>query len=261
MNSTHETATLLLETKSLFKSFGSVQALNGVDLRVHAGSVLALLGDNGAGKSTLVKIIAGVHQADSGEIWKDGSRIRISSPRDASAAGIETVYQDLALCDNLNVIQNLFLGRERRLNGNVSTRMFLDRRNMRSEAERAFEILGTRIPSLNSQISTLSGGQRQAVAIARAIVWKSRVVMFDEPTAALGVEQTANVHDLIKRLRGQGIGIVLVTHNMVDVFALADRVDVLRQGRKVAEMDPRMCTPEDVVGAITGSAIAHKHQP
>ena len=233
-----------------------MQALNGVDLRVHAGSVLALVGDNGAGKSTLIKIIAGVHQADSGEILFDGAPVDIGSPRDASAAGIETVYQDLALCDNLNVIQNLFLGRERRLTKSLFGRLFLDSESMESEAARAFEILGTRIPSLTRQISTLSGGQRQAVAIARAIVWRSRVVMLDEPTAALGVEQTANVHRLIQRLRDQNVGVVLITHNMVDVFALADRVVVLRQGRKIAEMDRESCTPDDVVGAITGSAGA-----
>ena len=248
-----EPAVQLLETRKLTKRFGRVQALNGVDLVVRAGSVLALLGDNGAGKSTLVKIVSGVHQPDAGEILFDGERIEIPSPRHASVAGIETVYQDLALCDNLNVIQNLFLGRERRQQGNPILRSFLDRNSMQSEAARAFDILGIRIPSLSSQISTLSGGQRQAVAIARAIVWRSRVVMFDEPTAALGVEQTENVHRLIGRLRDQGVGVLLITHNMVDVFALADRAIVLRQGRRIAEMDPRTCTPDDVVGAITGS--------
>ncbi len=246
----------ILETRGLSKRFGSVQALSGVDLEIHAGSVLALLGDNGAGKSTLVKIVSGVHRPDSGELFLDGSRIDIASPRDASTAGIETVYQDLALCENLNVTQNLFLGRERRSRGSALWRMFLDRRSMEEEAERAFEILGTRIPSLSNPISTLSGGQRQAVAIARAIVWQSRVVMFDEPTAALGVEQTENVHGLIRRLRDQGVGVLLITHNMVDVFALADRALVLRQGHRVAEMDPRRSTPDDVVRAITGSKAA-----
>ena len=227
-----------------------------MDLEIHAGSVLALLGDNGAGKSTLVKIVSGVHRPDSGDLLLDGSRINVASPRDASAAGIETVYQDLALCENLSVTQNLFLGRERRSRGNAIWRMFLDRRSMEEEAERAFAILGTRIPSLSSPISALSGGQRQAVAIARAIVWQSRVVMFDEPTAALGVEQTENVHRLIRRLRDRGVGVLLITHNMVDVFALADRVVVLRQGRRVSDMDPGNCTPDDVVRAITGSETA-----
>ena len=246
----------LLEARDLSKRFGRVQALNGVGLRVHAGSVLALVGDNGAGKSTLVKIIAGVHQADSGEILSDGAPVQIASPRDASAVGVETVYQDLALCDNLNVVQNLFLGRERRFRGSFLARAFSDERAMAAEAAAAFEILGTKMPSLASPVSALSGGQRQAVAIARAIVWGSRVVLLDEPTAALGVEQTANVHRLVERLRDQDVGIVLITHNMVDVFALADNVVVLRRGRKIAEMAPADCTPDDVVGAITGSATA-----
>jgi len=246
----------LLEVRNLHKRFGRVNALNGVGMTLHAGSVLALLGDNGAGKSTLVKIVSGVHAADTGDIILDGSRIELGSPGDASGHGIETVYQDLALCENLNVVQNLFLGREKRQSSGLLRGMLLDRNRMRTEAERAFGILGTRIPSLANPVSALSGGQRQAVAIARAVVWKSRVVMFDEPTAALGVEQTANVHNLIRRLRDQGVAVLLVTHNMVDVFALADRLVVLRRGRHIAEMTPDQCTPDDVVSAITGSAQA-----
>ncbi len=249
-----EPAVQLLETRKLSKRFGQVQALSGVDLDVRASSVQALLGDNGAGKSTLVKIVSGVHRPDAGEILLDGKRIELPSPRHASVAGIETVYQDLALCDNLDVAQNLFLGRESRMRGNPVLRLLLDRKSMEVEAERAFEILGARIPSLSSPVSALSGGQRQAVAIARAIVWRSRVVIFDEPTAALGVEQTASVHRLIERLKDQGVGVLLITHNMVDVFALADRAIILRQGRRVAELDPRKCTHDDVVRAITGSA-------
>ncbi len=225
-------------------------------LSLHAGSVLALLGDNGAGKSTLVKIVSGVHMPDAGGVRFDGARVELRSPRHASQCGIETVYQDLALCENLNVIQNLFLGREKRQTRGLLRRLFLDRNAMREEAERAFAVLGSRIPSLTSPVSALSGGQRQAVAIARAIVWRSRLVMLDEPTAALGVEQTANVHRLIRRLRDQGVAVLLVTHNMVDVFALANRLVVLRRGRHIAEMDPGTCTPDDVVGAITGSAYA-----
>ncbi|MCY4543295.1 MAG: ATP-binding cassette domain-containing protein [Rhodobacteraceae bacterium] len=246
----------LLEVHDLHKRFGSVQALDGVGLSVHAGSVLALLGDNGAGKSTLVKIVSGVHSPDAGSVALDGSTVELSSPRQASGCGIETVYQDLALCENLSVTQNLFLGRERRHSGNRLKGWFLDRHAMRQEAERAFQVLGSRIPSLSSPVSSLSGGQRQAVAIARAIVWRSRLVMFDEPTAALGVEQTANVHQLIRRLRDQGVGVLLVTHNMVDVFALADRIVVLRRGKRIAELNPTECTPDDVVSAITGSSIA-----
>ena len=251
-----DTAPRLLEARSVSKKFGRVQALSGVDIAVHAGSVLALLGDNGAGKSTLVNILSGAHRADSGEILIDGAPRRIESPRQASEAGIETVYQDLALCDNLTVIQNLFLGRERRKRIPPFGRMFLDRRAMEREAARAFESLGARLPSLHGQVSGLSGGQRQAVAIARAIVWRSRVVLFDEPTAALGVEQTGNVHGLIRRLRDRGVGVVLISHNLADVFALADRLTVLRRGRRIADMDPGSCTPDDVVGRITGSEVA-----
>ena len=261
MSAQAEPSARLLETRSLSKRFGRVQALNGVDVSVHAGSVLALLGDNGAGKSTLVKILSGAYRPDSGEILIDGATRDIASPREATEAGIETVYQDLALCDNLTVIQNLFLGRERRKQGIPLARAFLDRRSMQREAAQAFESLGARIPSLQSQVSNLSGGQRQAVAIARAVVWRSRVVLFDEPTAALGVEQTENVHRLIRRLRDQGVGVVLISHNLADVFALADRLTVLRRGERVADMDPRSCTPDDVVRQITGSEIADGARP
>ncbi len=233
-----------------------MQALNGVDITVHAGSVLALLGDNGAGKSTLIKILSGVLRPDSGEIRIDGVQRTIATPRQAGEAGIETVYQDLALCDNLSVVQNLFLGRERSKGVAPFRRMFLDRPSMEREAARAFESLGARMPSLDSQVSNLSGGQRQAVAIARAVVWRRRVVLFDEPTAALGVEQTGNVHRLIRRLRDQGVGIVMISHNMADIFAVADHMTVLRRGRKIADMDPGACTPDDVVARITGSDIA-----
>ena len=251
-----ESALALLETRSLSKRFGRVQALNGVDITVRAGSVLALLGDNGAGKSTLVKILSGALRPDSGEIRIDGAPLMIATPRQASEAGIETVYQDLALCDNLSVVQNLFLGRERSKGIVPFKHMMLDRPSMEREAERAFESLGASMPSLHSQVSNLSGGQRQAVAIARAVVWRRRVVLFDEPTAALGVEQTGNVHRLIRRLRDRGVGIVMISHNMADVFAVADRMTVLRRGRKIADMDPGSCTPDDVVARITGSDIA-----
>ena len=245
----------ILDARGISKRFGRIQALAGVDMDVRAGSVVALLGDNGAGKSTLVKIISGVHQPDSGKVFVNGRSVNLASPRSASEIGIETVYQDLALCDNLTVVQNLFLGRETR-GSNPVGRLFLNRPSMESEAENAFATLGIRIPDLRSQVSTLSGGQRQAVAIARAIVWKSRIVVLDEPTAALGVEQTGNVHRLVRRLRNQGVGVVLITHNIADVFALADRMIVLRRGKRVAEMDPGACTPDDVVGKITGSDLA-----
>ena len=225
----------ILETRKISKRFGNIQALNGVDINIHANSVLALCGDNGAGKSTLIKIISGVYIPDSGQIISAGKSTKINSPRDAYELGIETVYQDLALCENLNVIQNLFLGREKSYEGNLISNLFLNNKKMFNEAEKVFDILGTNIPSLNNQISTLSGGQRQAVAIARAVVWGSRLVILDEPTAALGVDQTENVHKIIKNLKEQGVGVVLITHNMSDVFALADRVIVMYQGKIVEE--------------------------
>ena len=246
----------LLDVRGVSKRFGRVHALTGVDFQVHAGSIVGLLGDNGAGKSTLVKIIAGVHPPDDGEIWFDGREVTVSSPRAASELGIETVYQDLALCDNLNVVQNLFLGRERRTPAIPLLDRFLDSRRMQREAADVVSQLGTTLPSLTTQIGALSGGQRQAVAVARAVIWGSRLVLLDEPTAALGVQQAANVHRLVKRLREQGVGVVLITHNLVDAFALADRFVVLRHGRKVAEMEPGQSTPDEVVGAITGSSLA-----
>ena len=245
----------ILETRKISKRFGNIQALNSVDISIHANSVLALCGDNGAGKSTLIKIISGVYTPDSGEIFSFGKKISINSPRSAYELGIETVYQDLALCENLNVIQNLFLGREKPFQGSWIANLFLDNKTMFKEAKKVFDILGTTIPSLSNQISTLSGGQRQAVAIARAVVWGSKLVILDEPTAALGVDQTENVHKIIKNLRNQGVGVVLITHNMEDVFALADKVIVLRQGSKNAEMMVSDCTSDDVVKAITGSSI------
>ena len=246
----------ILEIQKIFKRFGNIQALNGVDIKIYAGSVLALCGDNGAGKSTLIKTLSGVHKPDSGDLLSFGEKVIINTPREASNLGIETVYQDLALCENLNVVQNLFLGREKCYQANFVSRLFLDNKNMFLETKRVFKLLGTNIPSLTNQISTLSGGQRQAVAIARAVIWGSRVVILDEPTAALGVDQTQNVHKIIKNLKEQGVGIVLITHNMEDVFALADRVVVLRQGSKTAEMKTNSCSPDDIIKAITGSANA-----
>ncbi|HWJ73795.1 MAG TPA: ATP-binding cassette domain-containing protein [Kaistia sp.] len=247
----------LLEVRGVAKRFGSVEALRGVDLRVHAAEVVALLGDNGAGKSTLIKTISGVHQPDSGEILVLGKPVAIPSPRAASALGIETVYQDLALCDNLTVVQNLFLGRELHRFSRWPLHWVPARRRMVERATEVVRQLGTTLPSLHSQIGTMSGGQRQAIAVARAMVWGSRLVILDEPTAALGVEQTANVRRVIRNLRASGLGVILITHNMQDAFALADRIVVMRQGRAIAEMDPKVVTPDQVVGAITGgSAIS-----
>ena len=245
----------LLEVRSVTKRFGSVQALQGVDLKVHAAEIVALLGDNGAGKSTLIKAISGVHQPDTGEILFEGKPVSIPNPKAATALGIETVYQDLALCDNLTVVQNLFLGREKRLFGNGLLGWIPARRQMFETATDVVRQLGSTIPSLNAQIGTMSGGQRQAVAVARAMVWGSKLVILDEPTAALGVEQTANVHRVIRHLKDAGVGVILITHNMQDAFALADRMVVLRQGSNIAEMNPRDVTSDDVVSAITGGNL------
>src|SRR5687768_2113766 len=236
-----------LETKAVSKNFGSVQALTDVDFEVRTGEVMALVGDNGAGKSTLIKCIAGIHPLDDGEVLFDGSRVSISGPKDAVKLGIEVVYQDLALCDNLDVVQNMYLGRE--------VRDFLFRlREPVMEARTAEVLRGLRVTSIRSirqQVASLSGGQRQSVAIGRAVMWNSRVVILDEPTAALGVAQTEQVLALVKRLAEQGLAVVLISHNLHDIFEAADRITVLRLGRNVAVYDRRTTTQETVVHAIT----------
>ncbi len=229
------------------KRFGSVQALSDVHLEVHAGEVVALVGDNGAGKSTLVKVLAGVHQADSGTIRVAGRPVHLPHPRAAQAAGIATVFQDLALCDNLDVVANLFLGQERTGLG------VLDEVDMEREAWGLLKQLSAKIPSVRIPVAGLSGGQRQTVAIARSLVGRPRIVMLDEPTAALGVAQTAEVLNLIERLRDQGLGVLLITHNMADVQAVADRVVVLRLGRNAVDLDASEATTEQLVAAITGA--------
>jgi ABC-type sugar transport system, ATPase component len=226
-----------------------VSALSGVEFTARAGEVTALVGDNGAGKSTLIKAIAGVHRIDAGEILLDGAAIQLSSPRDATDHGIETVYQDLALCDNLDVAANLYLGRE--LHRRRS--FLLDGEAMEARSAEVISELGARLPSFDVLVSALSGGQRQAVAVSRAALWGSRVVLLDEPTAALGVTQTAMVYDLIRSLRDKGLAIVIVSHNLADVFALADRIVVLRLGRNAGEFVPGESSPEAVVAAITGA--------
>jgi len=242
----------VLELKSVTKRFGAVDALSGVDFEVFPSEVVALVGDNGAGKSTLIKVIAGTHEPDAGVIRFDGVEVKIHSPRQATHMGIETVYQDLALCDNLDVVANMFLGRE----------MVLPPKSLRrlSELEmerRALDVLRrlnvTTIRSVRAPVSSLSGGQRQSVAISRAVMWNSKIVLLDEPTAALGVAQTYQVLELIKRLRQQGLGVVLISHNLHDVFEVSDRIVVLRLGRRVATFGRAAVTPEDVVAAITGA--------
>lgn len=237
-----------LVVRGIHKSFGAVTVLRGVDFEARAGEVTALLGDNGAGKSTLVKCIAGTYVPDQGTIELDGVPQTFRTPSDATAAGIETVYQDLALCDNLDVVANLFLGRERTAAGGT-----LDEVSMEKTARTALDQLNIVIPSVRSTVAQLSGGQRQSVAVAKAVLWAPKVVILDEPTAALGVAQQKQVLDLIRRLREEGLAVIVITHNMVDVFAVADVAIVMRLGRRVAKLRIADVTPEDVVAAITGA--------
>jgi D-xylose transport system ATP-binding protein len=242
--------TPLLELHGISKTFGAVQALTAVDFEVYAGEVVALVGDNGAGKSTLIKTIAGVYRADEGEYRFDGRPVHVRGPRDVTALGIATVYQDLALCDNLDVVANLYLGREERIGRGPLA--LLDEVPMEQRAIEVLRGLSVKIPSVRTQIASLSGGQRQSVAVARAVMGEARVVQLDEPTAALGVAQTSQVLDLITRLRERGLGVVVISHNLADVFEVADRIIVLRLGRRVASFDAHTVAREEVVAAITG---------
>ncbi|WP_269856524.1 ATP-binding cassette domain-containing protein [Streptomyces sp. RPT161] len=243
----HVSATPVLALRGISKRFGAVQALTDVELEVRAGEVVALVGDNGAGKSTLVKTIAGVHPIDEGVIEWEGRPVTINRPHDAQGLGIATVYQDLALCDNLDVVQNLFLGREVRRVG------VLDEVEMEKRSRELLNTLSIRIPSVRIPIASLSGGQRQTVAIARSLIGDPKVVILDEPTAALGVEQTAQVLDLVERLRERGLAVILISHNMVDVMAVADQVAVLRLGRNNGVFAARETTQEEIISAITGA--------
>ena len=236
----------LFEARGLYKSFGPVQVLRDVDFAIHAGEVTALVGDNGAGKSTLVKCIAGSHGYDVGELRFEGRPVSIHNPRDAAVLGIEIVYQDLALCDNLDIVQNMFLGRERR-NGIV-----LDDPTMEELASRTLASLAVRtVQSVRQRVAALSGGQRQTVAIAKSVLWESRVVILDEPTAALGVAQTAQVLELVRRLADNGHAVVLISHNMNDVFAVSDRIAALYLGRMAAQVKASDVTHSQVVELIT----------
>ena len=237
----------LLAMKGISKRFGAVQALKDIELTVSAGEVVAVVGDNGAGKSTLVKVLAGVHHADSGTVSLDGSPVRIGSPTDSRDLGIATVYQDLALCDNLDVVANLWLGRE------ITALGVIDEVLMEKESWSLLRELSAKIPSIRTAVTSLSGGQRQTVAIARSLIGEPRIVILDEPTAALGVAQTAEVLNLIERLRDKGYGVLLISHNMADVLAVADRVVVLRLGRNNGDFRVADVTSEDIIAAITGA--------
>ena len=235
-----------LELRGVNKSFGAVQVLHDIDLAVHAGEVTALVGDNGAGKSTIIKCIAGIHHVDSGDFLFEGRPVTVHGPRDASALGIEIVYQDLALCDNLDVVQNMFLGREQR------TSIVLDEASMEERAAKTLKSLSVRtLRSTRQLVASLSGGQRQTVAIAKAVLWNSKVVILDEPTAALGVAQTRQVLDLVRRLADQGLAVVLISHNLVDVFEVADRIAALYLGQLAAEVRTKDVRQPQVVELIT----------
>ena len=242
----------LLELKGVSKSFGAVQALYKVDFGARAGEVMALVGDNGAGKSTLIKGIAGIYSLDEGQLFFDGKPVSINSPRDAAQLGIEVVYQDLALADNLDVVANMFLGRER-----TDGFFRLDELAMEQTALETLESLSvTTIRSVRQPVASMSGGQRQAIAVAKAVMWNSKVVILDEPTAALGVAQTRQVLNLVRRLAERGIAVVLISHNLHDIFEVADRISVLRLGQKVAEYEPSKTTQQEVVHAITAGTLS-----
>jgi len=243
----------LLQLQGVSKRFGAVQALSKVDFTASIGEVMALVGDNGAGKSTLIKCIAGIYPTDEGEIHFDSKRVHISAPRDSAALGIEVVYQDLALADNLDVVANMFLGRER-----IKSPWRLDEESMEQACIDTLNSLSvSTLRSVRTPVAGLSGGQRQAIAVAKAVMWNSRLVILDEPTAALGVAQTRKVLDLVKRLAAKGLAVILISHNLHDIFEVADRITVLRLGHKVDEFVSAQTNQQEVVTAITAGKIQH----
>ncbi len=248
----------ILETRNLTKRFGGLVAVDHVSLGIEPGEVVALLGDNGAGKSTLIKMISGVYTPDDGEIYLAGNKVEIASPRDAIAKGIETIYQDLALAENMDVPSNIFLGREttRKVLGWFKV---LNNDYMTKESEKILEELDIRIPSLKANIRNLSGGQRQAVAISRSIYWNAKVLIMDEPTAALGISEQKKVLDLVSSLRKQGIAIIIISHQMYDVFQVADRIIVMRRGVKVGERLTQETTSEEIVSLIVGAEMVNNN--
>lgn len=250
--------TPVLSARSISKRFGNVVALEAVDFEVNAGEIVALIGDNGAGKSTLTKIIAGALAPDSGSLEMRGSQVTFNSPADARRAGIETTYQDLALADDLDIAANLFLAREIVLPGIWGRLDFLDRPAMRKRAEEHLRDFGIKIESIDQRVDTLSGGQRQSIAVARSVFWGSKVVIMDEPTAALGVAQSALVFALMRRVRDSGSAVVFISHNLPQVFEAADRIVVMRRGQRVATLDPRAATMEQAVSLMTGATPSHQ---
>jgi simple sugar transport system ATP-binding protein len=244
--------TPVLRAEGIVKRFGHVEALRGVDLEVSAGEVVGLVGDNGAGKSTLIKALSGTLEPDGGRIFVEGAPTRIGSPAEARALGIETVYQDLALAPDLDAVANLFLGREQVSSGWRGRLGTLRQRSMNAEAPRILEALGVRLPRLDAPMSTMSGGQRQIVAVARALTWATRVVFMDEPTAALGVAQTEQVAELVRMTSRRGVAVVMISHNLPELLQVVDRVEVLRLGRVAASFDVEEATTSALVAAMTG---------
>jgi simple sugar transport system ATP-binding protein len=245
--------TPILEARGLSRSFGHVRALDNASFDVNVGEVVALIGDNGAGKSTMVKALTGNLEVDAGELFFEGKRVTISTPHQASDMGMEVVYQDLALAPHLNPVQNMFLGREIPRRGVLGKLGFMDEKKMRAKAEAGFVELGGTVRSFTAQVGSMSGGQRQQIAIVRAITWANKIVFLDEPTAALGVVQTKNVLDTIKRVRDKGIAVVLISHSMPHVLEVADRIQVMRLGTRVAIFPNKGTTVEQLVGAMTGA--------
>jgi simple sugar transport system ATP-binding protein len=245
----------ILEARDVVKTYGRVHALRGANFTAYPGEVVALIGDNGAGKSTLTKVISGVIRPDSGELLFDGQAVEIPSPSAAQALGIETVYQDLSLAPDLDGAANIYLGREVARPGLLGRLGVLDKQAMREGAVKAFSELGVAIEDADASVAFLSGGQRQGVAVARAASWASKVIIMDEPTAALGVVQSARVLDVIRRVRDRGLAVILISHNMPEVLEVADRIEVLRLGRRVARLTRAEATLESLVGAMTGALV------
>ena len=242
----------LLEARGMVRTYGSVVALDGADFDIEAGQVTALIGDNGAGKSTMVKILSGTEQFEEGEVILEGQKVVFNNPAAARSHGIETVFQDLALCPHLDPVENLYLNREIKRSGVLGLLGFMDRKAMRNRSVEVFTDLGATVRKLNEPVGTMSGGQKQSVAVARSAAWASKIIFFDEPTAALGVVQTANVLDLIRRVRDKGIGVVLISHSMPEVLEVVDTIQVLRRGRRVATIKSADSSVEELVGVMTG---------
>jgi len=248
----------ILRAENLTKRFGGLVAVDNASMELNAGEVVGLVGDNGAGKSTFIKMISGVYQPDGGEIYFVGKKVVFAGPRDARDLGIETIYQDLALAENLDVGSNIFLGREVKKNFIGALVQTLDRQKMKDESAKVLDRLDIQMPSLTQKIRNLSGGQRQSVAIARSIYWNAKVMIMDEPTAALGVAEQRKVLTLVRTLSGQGVPVIIISHNMQDVFAVADRIVIMRRGKKVGERVAAQTTPDEIVSLMVGAEAVHE---